>query len=503
MKRIFLILLVLALGMPAFSCGGADDVTGGDTGGADDGAAVFADVTDGGQVQAPSPFTPIDADFGGYDFRILGFYSYQHMWVAVSYSEVYAETLTGVPINDAIYHRNKAVEELYNIEISLFPVSYGARSEHANIALRSIMAGDDAFDAALMIGYQMPRMMTTPNALVDLRSIQTLNLSNPWWDQASVRDLSLANKSLIVTGDISLYSAFGTVVTFFNKQMVADHHLDDPYQAVRDGTWTWNTLYEMSRAVTLDLDGDGIIDHNDQIGIMAERVSLLYSIQAGGMRLIEKDENDLPVLAGSSERLSRAIDIVLAALRGPEISMDVNTVPGDFRNPFFEWALPKFRNNEALFFYHQLHIALNLREMEADFGVLPAPKIDENQDRHFSVANEWFITYLFVPQTNIDLERTGAVLEAMGYHSQRLVTPAFYDVTVTHQLARDQDSVEMLDIILRNRVYDLGSIYNWGNIISIFGDIYNTANNDAASRFEAMEGAIEAAIQATLNILLE
>ena len=505
LKRVFLVLLILSVAVLVFACdgdtgdGNIDDTTltpeqgGGETtpgGDTDDDEDIYQSL-----------FTPIDADFEGYNFRMLGFESYQGMWVAVSYSEIYAEELNGDPLNDSIWHRNRAVEELYNIEISLVPLCYGRRGDHAAIALRSIMAGEDAFDAALVIGHQMPRLLTAPNALIDLNSVTTLNLDSPWWDQASVRELSIAHRLFTMTGDISLYGAFGTVVIYFNKQMIEDFGLDNPYELVRQGTWTWDAVYDMTRAVVMDLDGSGIITPFDQIGMMSEDHSLLFSLRSGGERLTIKDENDLPVLAGGNERLINAIDTVIGVLRAPQVNFRTADVTG-FGNAFFEFTMPKFRDGELLFFYHQLFTALNLREMEADFGILPAPKLDADQIGYGSVATEWFITYLFVPQTNKDFERTGAILEAMGYHSQRLIMPAFYDVTVTHKLVRDECSVEMLDIILSNRVFDLATIYNWGEIMTIFGDIYNSRQNNFTSAFERRETMIERAIERTINEVL-
>ena len=43
-----------------------------------------------------------------------------------------------------------------------------------------------------------------------------------------------------------------------------------------------------------------------------------------------------------------------------------------------------------------------------------------------------------------------------------MYVPAYYDVALTGKHIRDEDSAEMLDIILDGRVFDLGYIYNVG-----------------------------------------
>ena len=505
MKRILTGLLILnaTVTLLLFSCGKDSAGPGEPDKNKDPGNN--AAVTDAADAETPKQeeFIAMQADFGGYKFRMIGYDSYQGSWKAVTYSEIYAEEENGDPINDAIYRRNRAVEALYNIEIALTPgISYADRGAHANTVLKSIKAGDDNFDAGLIIGYQMPKLLTTPNALIDLKTVGNLDLTKSWWDQKSVRELSVANKVHAITGDMSLYGALGTVVIYANKELIKEYSLEDPYKLVRDGVWTWDKLQEMCRSVVKDLDGNGKIDYNDQVGIMTEGGSLLLSLMAGGQRLTVKDADDLPVLAVNNERTSNAIDTLLGVMRDKSTNMNTGDVKG-FNNAFFEFTMPKFRDGKALFFYHQLFSALNLREMEADFCILPAPKLDMDQPGYYSVASEWWITYLFIPQTNADLERTGVILDALGYYSQKLIMPAFYDVTVTNKVARDESSVEMLDIILKNRVYDLATVYDWGSMSGIFSDIYNKAQNTFVSAYEKKEASIQKAIDKTLEELLK
>ena len=506
MKRILGILFILTalILLLISSCGKESTGSGESAQNAKDPVNNNAAVDAAESETAPQElFTPKEADYGGYKFRMIGYDSYQGSWKAVTYSEIYAEEENGDPINDAIYRRNRAVEALYNIEIALTPgVSYADRGSHANTVLKSIKAGDDNFDAGLIIGYQMPKLLTTPNALIDMRTIQSLDLTNSWWDQKSVKELSVANKVHAITGDMSLYGALGTVVIYANKELLKEYSLEDPYKLVREGVWTWDKLYEMCKLVVKDLDGNGKIDHKDQVGIMTEGGSLLLSLLAGGQRLTVKDENDLPVMAVNNERTSTSIDTLLTVMRDKNTNMNTGDVTG-FGNAFFEFTMPKFRDGKALFFYHQLFSALNLREMEADFCILPAPKLDKDQPGYYSVASEWWITYLFIPQTNTDHERTGIILDALGYYSQKLIMPAFYDVTVTNKVARDESSVEMLDIILKNRIYDLGTVYDWASISGIFSDIYNKAQNNFVSAYEKKEAAIQKAIDKTLEELLK
>lgn len=67
-----------------------------------------------------------------------------------------------------------------------------------------------------------------------------------------------------------------------------------------------------------------------------------------------------------------------------------------------------------------------------------------------------------------DEEITGLILEALVYESRYLLLPAYYDVNLKTKFARDDESSAMIDIILANRLYDLGDVYGWGEYVGVF-----------------------------------
>jgi hypothetical protein len=170
---------------------------------------------------------------------------------------------------------------------------------------------------------------------------------------------------------------------------------------------------------------------------------------------------------------------------------------------YFDFFLPKFAENRLLFMFHALFTSLSMRDIESDFMILPPPMLDEAQDRYYSCINETWGTYLWIPVTNLDLTRTGTVLHALGYYAQQHVTPAFFGVTVTHKVIRDEDSIEMLDIILNSRTYDMATIYNWGDLQSrFFRNGIPRRTNTFASDYERAETAVQAAMERTLNEMM-
>ena len=160
-----------------------------------------------------------------------------------------------------------------------------------------------------------------------------------------------------------------------------------------------------------------------------------------------------------------------------------------------------FCENRALFFTNQLMVALNLRDMDADFGIIPTPKYDETQKDYMCPINDWWATFLVVPVTNSKYDMTGHVIEALGYYGQQYIRPAYFETTVQGKTLCDEASIEMLNLILDNRVYDLASFYNWGNVFQMYNDIaYNTRLN-YSSEYAKIEKKAKAALEDTIELL--
>jgi hypothetical protein len=52
-----------------------------------------------------------------------------------------------------------------------------------------------------------------------------------------------------------------TSTLVFNKKLIQDHALENPYEIVHNNRWTLDKMIEMTRGVAQDLNGDGIMDY--------------------------------------------------------------------------------------------------------------------------------------------------------------------------------------------------------------------------------------------------
>jgi len=140
-----------------------------------------------------------------------------------------------------------------------------------------------------------------------------------------------------------------------------------------------------------------------------------------------------------------------------------------------------------------------LREMEDDYGVLPMPKYDENQRRYYHDASLGNSPVAAIPISASEGGATASfILEAMSYESYDRVLPVFYDNYLTTKLVRDEESVEMLRIIHDTLYYDIGALFNWGNLRIMIEDCC-AAKNPPVSQFAKSRQRIQNFMEKTLE----
>ena len=430
-------------------------------------------------------------DFGGHDFRIMDRSDeYDRNWETI---DVWSEAESGDTINDAVFQRNRLLEENLNIKISENKV----KTPHTD-AKTSIMSGGDDFDL-FTDGLSHLATLAVEGYLVDLNNLDGLKLSESWWDQDLNRDLTIANKLFFCTGDISIMDNYGTWCVMFNKDIANDYDLDNIYEHVKAGTWTLPLMYDMAKTVTKDLDGNGTFDDTDQWGFLTESYNEYGLWASGGQRITDKDADDLPKLVAYSDKSVEVIQLVTEFTQDKASTLLADNVKtGDGGCAFTN---EHFGGGKALFIYGGMWLITKYRAYDVNFGVVPAPKFDEAQERYYNTYSYANCTAYSVPTTAPDQARTGEIMEAMAEVSKYTLTPAYYDVALKGKFIRDEESAEMLDIILAQRAYDLGMIFNWGNMFSTITGMSTNKNADFASLYAKREKATNTAIQKFIDAL--
>jgi len=418
-------------------------------------------VNEGPDINSGAENVPVlpDVKFDGYEFRILNSTPEAIHWMTV---QIHAAEETGDVFNDEIYRRNSIIEEAYGIkivEISVGGTGAGAGiGEIKNQAQKSIISDSNDYDLVMLPSFGSLELLIQ-RMFLDFNEIPYIDLSKPWWDQNLIKDITLADKLYIAPGDLSLSHYSTTMNLTFNKDLIRDYALDDPYRLVRENKWTLGKFFEMMKSCSQDLNGDGIYDKEDLYGLSALHFTIIPSVSIGaGMEYISKSINDLPVFAMDNPLFVERFSNVIAGLfeSGPILYNPAS------KNLPHVYIIEVFEKNQALFYIEVLHNAHYFRAIDADVGFLPHPKYDEAQKNYITLVLD--ATYMAVPITSADLERTGIILEALCAESRKRVIPAYYDKMLKTKLARDEESGEMLDIMFSTRRSDLATIY-WSSLI--------------------------------------
>ena len=467
------LLLVTLLGTAA--CG-----SGGDTAAVTDAVADTTAAIETEPVETRLYDAVPDKDFGGKTFDILTAGNWNNEWTEIY--DFQAEEEIGEPINDAVYKRNLTVEERFNVdivEINNMGADKGGTGKGAKFIEKSVMASDFAYDAASIGAYDVSTLSYN-NYLMDLASeVPYLDLSNPWWDQKANTDLAMKGKMFYTTGDISTIDNDCTFCILFNKNLLGTYDMEDPYQLVRDGKWTLDKFIEMASQVSQDLNGDSKYNENDLYGFCIWQDSMMGMINAAGEKFCTINAaGDLELTLNTA----RTNDMLT---RYMELAYDRTISYSIFHSG--DLIETMFANDQVLFYSRYLCIIKKYRNMDTDFGLLPYPKYDEAQENYYQTVAPYGCSFICVPAVVEDVEMTGSVLEAMACESLYTVTPAYYDITLEGKQLRDNESAEMLDIILGNRVFDLGLFYQVGSYNEEIMNLFRNNKKDFVSMYEKHE----------------
>ncbi|MBR4961943.1 MAG: extracellular solute-binding protein [Clostridia bacterium] len=480
-KMLALLLALLMAGSTMAACGDAGSTeTSTDTAAAD----TVPEETEPVYVKADLP----ERDFEGETFTFFG-RIYEGAWSA---TDILAKEAVGEQINDAVYARTLYMEETYNLSLD---VVESGETTVVNQLKKFITAGDDAYCAIVSDVYDAGAV-AVGGMLHDLHNVEYIDLEQRWWSDMTNDSLSLGGKLYYATGDIFIIDNKATRVFFFNKDIVEDVGLENPYALVREGKWTLDTYMGMNEAAAADLNGDGEMDPDvDRYGTMVQPTlgGILYF--AAGGKLTDKDADDMPYFACDT---AEAIEILMGISETIANSPTINMTNDTTINGSEPDNIPRFMENLALFAPEVLKHIETMRESEVDIGILPPPKYNEAQEGYYCYADGWCVNVVSIPVTNINTDKIGFILEAMSADSLNNLTPAYYEVCLTDKYVRDQESVEMLDLILSSAVMDNANIFSWGGIESAINDaLYK--GTAIASVLASKKTSVETAIQKTMD----
>lgn len=411
-------------------------------------------------------------------------------------AEIYSEGENGELINDAVFRRNLKIEERFGVGINCIPSTTFGQS-----ATKSIKAGDNAYD--LFDGLILDLgVLFKSGYLKELNDIPYLDFSKPWWDQRATKELSLGKKHYMNVSSANIATIQATWIVMFSKTLFKENALEDPYVLVNEGKWTLDKMNDMIKTANPhDLNGDGLMDGEDLWGLGNEVYNTPVMLVGSGEKLFSKDENDMPYISMNTPRANDVLGKVFDLVYNKSITLMAEDFNSKEMNAWFDVIIPAFHENRMLFFMTGMLIIPFFRNMEDDFGILPIPKYDEAQKEYYDTMTINNTQLLALPETNEKPELCGAFMEALSCESYKTIIPAYYDSSVKNKFLRDEESIQMLDLIMNSRCYDLGFLYNWGDSLSLYFNLTAKGNREFVSAYEKIEAKAIKDMEKTLEII--
>jgi len=454
-------------------------------------AEQSTDVT----VDEASPELP-EIDFNGEKINFFVRGGEGNEWDAI---DIYAESETGESVNDAIYRRNRQIESKFNTLIAEASVAVG---DGYNALNKLVKAGDTSYHAVIA-NAQQSFSMTSNSLLLDLHEVPYINLGNSWWDTALNKDMSLLNKQYYAASATNLMAYDATWIAMFSKKVLTDRGYDPAniYNMVREGKWTLEKYRELTKDFISDLDGDEKMTDKDRYGTAGQGTMSEGFYICGGLRFIEKDEDDKPVFKGLDERGANILELVSEICNNKTAFQSHNTTMN--KSGYEEYGRTLLVEGRTLFFTEAMICVRVLRDMTDDFGVVPMPKYDEAQEKYTSLVHEWAVSLTSVPVTCPNTEMAGIILEEMAYQSQKTVLPVYFDIAINGKYLRDDDSIEMIDYIMNNRVMDLCVVNSYGSLNSNISDAVYKGGGNFVSIYEKAENNVIKQLEKLMENILK
>lgn len=454
--------------------------------------------------EAPKELVPHlgKRDLGGFTLTILGMADRNTS--AYDQNQYVPEGIVNESVNDAVYNRNQKIEQEFNCKIKL--LTYEKLGD-VNDKLREVIATEQPDFQIVSGGLFDLSKFASEGHLYDFRKLpnSNLKLDGDWWDQAAIRDISLANVLPFITGDIAVTDNEATWAVYFNKKLIEDNELENPFDLVKNNEWTIDKMGEMAKKAYKDADGDQqmTVTGGDHWGMVAQTYDGLAFMWGATQPMITKDINDIPVFRVSDNLNVDTWNKVFELLTNREYTAMSEYFYG-WNDPARDVVWDNFIEGRVLFRPGDIAFVNSEKLREAEqlsYGILPMPKYDKTQPEYSSSCTVYWATFLTIPKVvSADiLDKTSFVVEAMAYLGKEVVTPQYYDVTLKNKRVQDEDSPEMLELIFKNRTFDLSAIYNWGDAIQFYTSIIGAKNNDISSRWDSYKEKYETAMQTTIE----
>ncbi|MBQ1963175.1 MAG: hypothetical protein II369_03555 [Clostridia bacterium] len=401
--------------------------------------------------------------------------------------------MNATSLDRAVYQRLQDLTYYYNLIID--PVIKERPKDEIPSAAK---AGVDVYDMVVEhSGFSLA--CAASGYYYDWNDLPYVDLDADWWS-ADARNAFTTplGKLYTMIGDISYMSVGASTCMFFNKEILSDvQGLASPYDLVRDKTWTFETFEEYVTTLDANMDGDGTgALETDSFGYgtgwWAGPSQLLHST---GYRTIEWKNEDWKFTL-DNDTTSEAVFDMRDLLWNSGACYAVNTQE-------FDALIKPFTEGRLAFTDGRVAYAREFAGEDLSYGIVPWPKYNKKVREYYSTVNGGTNLFSVLRNTTPEnAERISIVLEFMAYEGYRTVVPLYYETILSYQYLKDEDSIEMLQLIHNHRIFDLGYFYSPVSSL-VHEAIMDPTGPSLSTALDKIEEAAREELFATWNLLDE
>ena len=374
--------------------------------------------------------------------------------------ELVSEKLGLGVVSDAVYERNIAVQEWLKVGFELYP-EIDAMAV-VNSQTLDIQSGQGDYDIIANGTYKsvQPAM---EGKYVNLTPLENIDTSKHYWTQGynDMVTFTDENMQFLASGPIAISMFRFMYLTLYNKTLFTDNQIPDLYETVKEGKWTLDYQYSIVKDHYVDKDGDSKASEGDFYGfVTGDTISVDPYMVASDIHMITKDAEtgDLMYNAEALGNLSDLCDKVQLLYNDASTYVYKGATMDDVP---YNFIIEHFTASNALMVTTMfLKMETNFESLAAlSYGIAPMPKFSEMQKSYYSYVQDQ-VTCFGISAVVGDIDRQemlAAVLEAMAYHSHKLVRPAYYETALSDRYMQDPQSKEVLDTIFDTLYFDFSS----------------------------------------------
>lgn len=345
--------------------------------------------------------------------------------------------------------RNAKVEEKLGVSLVM---SLADANTMLDEMKQSVAAGDYYTDL-LMIPVYMIGSFRMAETLINMRSLPFFDIEQPYFNAESSAMTSGGYSTYGVAGHASISPSSYTAM-YMNKSVLTEAGADPSavYSSVADGSWTWDEYLKLTEAVrtlndTRTADGQTAY-YTFTAENTASRVPDLV-FKSAGNEYVTTGNRRTPLIGYNLDNVQPAMDVLYQLYNDP-----MSNIAQD------SGAVTAFAEGKSAFLADYLYVMNWMTNADADWGIVPLPKETADGEYRTLISNNELV--FSVPVNHTNGEFAAITLSALNAASYGYIYDEYVNQCMLHSL-RDNDSVNMLDLILDTASFDFalafGSAY--------------------------------------------